>query len=141
MAEVFVTASGDASPTLSPAFSATPVGGIASTDIETHETHSVRSSINNDDVIAPNNAEYPTIPTSNDIETQSVRSSINNNGVGVPNDDVDPIEPVILPPPTIPFKASKSLRNNIILCHLPLVSCDCMKKHKKKKILGMFIAS
>ena len=128
------------SPTLSPAFSATSVGDAASTDIETRETHSVRSSINNDDVIAPNIAECPTIPTSNDIETQSVRSSI-NNGVGAPNDDVDPIEPVILPPPTVPFKASKSLRDDSILCHLPLVSCDCMKKHKKKKILGMLIAS
>ena len=94
------------SPTLSPALSATPVGRIASTD----------------------------------IETQSVRSSINNNGVDAPN-VVDPIEPVILPPPTIPFKASKSLRNDSILCHLPLVYCDCMKKHKKKKILGMLIAS
>ena len=125
------------SPTLSPAFSATSVGGAASTDIE---TQSVRSSINNDDVIAPNTAECPTIPTSNDIETQSVRSSINNNGVDAPN-VVDLIEPVILPPPTIPFKASKSLRNDSILCHLPLVSCNCMKKHKKKKILGMLIAS
>lgn len=96
------------SPTLSPAFSATSVGGAASTDNETRETHSVRLSINN------------------------------NGGVDAPQYPTEPVTP--------PSKASKSLRNDTILCHLPLVSCDCMKKHKKKivkilKILCMLIAS
>lgn len=66
-------------------------------------------------------------------ETHSVRLSINNNGGDAPQYPTEPVTP--------PSKASKYLRNDIILCHLPLVSCDCMKKHKKKKILGMLIAS